>query len=204
MKLESLTRSPQTGRFTLVFEDGHKMRVEPSVVADCGLFGGRELTDEEYEDLLAAAKKASSRARAVRIVAASSVSERELRRRLVQKGETAQDADDAVAWLGELGVLDDEKAARDVARRAAAKGYGTARIRQELYAKGIPRELWDAALQDLPEPDDAIDRFLAQRLRGQMPDEREKRRVTDALCRRGHSYGDIRAALRRYEESLEE
>lgn len=204
MRIESLTRSPQTGRFTLVFADGHKMRVEASVVADCGLFGGRELTDEEYEALLAAAKKASSRARAVRIVAASNVSERELRRRLLQKGETAQDADEAVSWLGELGVLDDEKAARDIARRAAAKGYGAARIRQELYAKGIPRELWDEALKDLPEPDDAIDRFLAQRLRGQMLDEREKRRVTDALCRRGHSYGDIRAALRRYEESLEE
>ena len=101
-------------------------------------------------------------------------------------------------------MLDDEKAARDIARRAAAKGYGKARIRQELYAKGIAKELWDDALAELPEPDDAIDRFLSQRLRGSVPDERERRRVTDALIRRGHSYGDIRDALRRYEQSAAE
>ena len=84
MKLESLTRSPQSGRFTLVFDDGRKLRVEPGVVADCGLYSGRFLTDEEYEELLKTAKRASSRARAVRIVAASGVSEQELRRRLVR------------------------------------------------------------------------------------------------------------------------
>lgn len=204
MKLESLTRSPQSGRFTLVFDDGHKLRVEPGVVADCGLYPGRFLTDEEYEELLKTAKRASSRARAVRIVAASGVSEQELRRRLVRKGEDKADAADAAQWLHDLGVLDDEKAARDIARRAAAKGYGKARIRQELYAKGIAKELWDDALAELPEPDDAIDRFLSQRLRGSVPDERERRRVTDALIRRGHSYGDIRDALRRYEQSAAE
>jgi regulatory protein len=198
MKIESVTKLPQSGRFALVFDDGHKMRVEPSVVADLGLCSGRSLTEEEYQTLQETARRASARARAVRIVAASGVSEQELRRRLVQKGEEKQDAEDAVAWLSDLGVMDDEKTARDIARRAAAKGYGKARIRQELYQKGIPREYWDEALAALPEPDDAIDRFLAQRLHGQMPDQKELKKVTDALCRRGHSWADIKAALARY------
>ena len=45
-----------------------------------------------------------------------------------------------------------------------------ARIRQMLYAKHIPRELWDEALAELPEQDDAIDAFLQKRFRGRQPD----------------------------------
>ncbi len=204
MRIESVTRSPQSGRFTLVFEDGHRLRVEPSVVADLGLCGGRTLTEDEYESLLETARRASSRARAVRIVASSGVSQQELRRRLLQKGEQKSDAEEAVEWLSELGLLDDEKTARDIVLRAAAKGYGAQRIRQELYQKGIPRELWDTAMEDMPEPDDMIDRFLAQKLRGQRPDQKELKKVTDALCRRGHRWSDIRAALNRYQDRLDE
>ena len=50
---------------------------------------------------------------------------------------------------------------------------------------------------------DSIDAFLNKRLRGQYPDQRELKRVTDALQRRGHSWSDIRAALLRYQADLE-
>lgn len=204
MKIESVTALPQSGRYALVFEDGKKLKVEPSVIADLSLYSGRVLTEEEYGTLIETARKASARARAVRIVTASGVSEKELRRRLVQKGEQQSDADEAADWLKELGFVDDAKTAKDIARRAAGKGYGKARIRQELYQKGIPREFWDEALEDLPEPDDAIDRFLQQRLHGNVPDQKELKKVTDALYRRGHSWSDIKAALTRYQSGLDE
>lgn len=204
MKIESVTALPQSGRYALVFDDGKKLKVEPSVIADLSLYSGRVLTEEEYGTLIETARKASARARAVRIVTASGVSEKELRRRLVQKGEQQSDADEAADWLKELGFVDDAKTAKDIARRAAGKGYGKARIRQELYQKGIPREFWDEALEDLPEPDDAIDRFLQQRLHGNVPDQKELKKVTDALYRRGHSWSDIKAALTRYQSGLDE
>ncbi len=204
MKIESVTALPQSGRYALVFDDGQKLKVEPSVIADLSLYSGRVLTEEEYGTLIETARKASARARAVRIVTASGVSEKELRRRLVQKGEQQSDADEAADWLKELGFVDDAKTAKDIARRAAGKGYGKARIRQELYQKGIPREFWDEALEDLPEPDDAIDRFLQQRLHGNVLDQKELKKVTDALYRRGHSWSDIKAALTRYQSGLDE
>ena len=89
-------------------------------------------------------------------------------------------------------LLDDEAAARQIVRSGTAKGYGAARIRQMLYAKHIPRELWDEALAELPEQDDAIDAFLQKRFRGRQPDRTEIRRAADALPRRGHAWGDIR------------
>lgn len=190
-------------RVTLWFDDGTRMKVSTNVVVRYGLYQGMELDEETLAQLLEGAQKASARDRAVRIVSAASVSEKELKRRLVQKGERPEDAADAAVWLRELGAVDDEAMARRIVRRCADKGYGEARVRQELYAKGIPKQYWEDALEQLPDMADAIDRFLMQRLRGENPDQRELKRVTDALARRGHGWEDISAALRRYRDSFE-
>lgn len=203
MKLERLEALPQSGRVKLVFEDGSSIKTQPYLIADFGLYAGLELDEEQMQALHAAVKKASARERAVRIVAASNVSEKELRRRLVQRGEDEQDSAQAVAWLRQLNLLDDRKTAQQIVSSAAAKGYGRARIRNLLYEKGIPRELWDEALQQIPPMDDALDRFLRQRFKDGEPDEKTVKKAVDALLRRGHSWGEIQCALRRYHSGLE-
>ncbi len=204
MRIEAL-RAPTVrgGRYLATLDTGRKLRLEAPVVAAFGLFVGRELEEAEFLRLQAENRKASAKARAVRMVAASAVSRGELERRLVAKGEDREDARAAVAWLTELDLLDDRKTARQLAEAAARKGYGPARIRQVLYQKGIDRSLWEEAMADLPAPDGAIDRFLASRFRGGTPDEREIRRAAEALVRRGHRWGDIRAALSRYTDALD-
>ena len=87
----------------------------------------------------------------MRTVAASAVSEKELQKRLLQKGASQEDAEETVEWLRELHLLSDADTAAQLVRSAAAKGYGEARIKNILYEKGIPKELWDAALDELPE-----------------------------------------------------
>ena len=205
MRLERIEPVPgPTGRLRLVFDSGTPMKVYPEVVADLGLYAGLTLDEQQLDELRRAAARASAKQRAVRIVSASGVSEQQLERRLRQKGESPEDAQEAVQWLRELGVLDDQQAARQIVRRAAGKGYGPARAKQELYAKGIPRELWDEALAEYPDMDEAIDRFLASRLRGAKPDAKQLRQLTDALYRRGHSWEQIRAGLSRYEAEMQE
>lgn len=191
-------------RVTLWFDDGTRMKVSTDVVVHYGLYQGMELSEDELAQLLEGAQKASAKNRAVRIVSATSVSEKELRRRLVQKGERPEDAGEAVEWLRELGVVDDEAMAKRIVARSVEKGYGEARIRQELYQKGIPKQYWDEALKELPDMTDAIERFAAQRLRGKNPDQKELKRVTDALLRRGHSWSDISPVLRKYRDGWDE
>lgn len=191
-------------RVTLWFEDGRKQVTSASVVAQLGLYQGMVLDEQEMEALLVAVQKAAARDRAVRIVSATSISERQLRQRLLQRGEEPNAVEEAVDWLKELGAVDDEDMARRIVSHCLSKGYGKNRIRQELYRKGIPKEYWDAALEELPDMSDAIDRFLAQRLRGENPDRKELQRVVGALQRRGHGWEEIQAALRRYRDGLEE
>ena len=128
---------------------------------------------------------------------------KELIGKLVQKGETPEDAQAVVDRFVELGVVDDEKYGAMVVRHYAAKGYGAARIRTELNRRGVPRELWEQALEQMPQQEEAIDRFLQSRLKGEAG-QKEVKRVTDALLRRGFSWEEIRSALNRYLRSLED
>lgn len=199
MRVEAIepTRSPQ-GKLRVRFDSGESLLMLPAAIAELGLYAGMELPDAAMDSIKETGGAASAKERAVRIVSAASVTKKELRHRLVQKGETEEHADEAVKWLSELHLLDDRQTAAQIVRSGAARGYGAARIRQMLYEKRVPRELWDEALELLPPQDDAIDTFLQRRFRGNTPDRAEIKRATDALLRRGHSWEDIRRAISRY------
>lgn len=205
MILEKLTAAGTDGSRTMLwFSDGSKMRISTYLVADLGLYGGMELSEDDLSELMTQAQRASAKDRAVRIVSTTSISQKELKRRLIQRGESPEDADAAVSWLKDLGAVDDEAMAKRVVETCLSKGYGEARIRQTLYEKGIPKRYWEEALSDLPDMSEAIDRFLERRFRGlDSLDQKEIKRATDALARRGHSWSDISAGLRRYQVSLE-
>ena len=172
------------------------MRLYRQTVEDFGLFTGKELTDAEMSALQESAGQMSAKMRAVRIVAASSVTKRDLEQRLVHKGEDPQQAKDAVAWMTDLNLLDDSRVAEQVVQRCISRGYGLQRAKQALYEKKVPKQYWDAALADYPDQMEEIVDFLRSRL-GKGYDQRELKRAVDALMRRGHSYAVVRKALSR-------
>ena len=178
------------------FEDGSSMRLYRQTVEDFGLYSGKELSAEEMVSLRKAAGEMSAKMRAVRIVSASSVSKRDLEYRLVQKGEDPKQAKEAVAWMSDLNLLDDAKTAEQIVDRCIRKGYGLSRAKQALYEKRIPKEFWEDALADYPDQSDKILEFLRSRL-DETSQDRDVRRVTDALLRKGHRYQEIRKALQR-------
>ena len=202
MKLEKLEPLDSPNYLRLIFEDGKRLKAPAFKVVELGLTPGAEVTPEVFLALENAQSLASCKERAVRILTASGLSRRELQKRLVQKGESEEDAEAAVAWLEELHLIDDLETAKQLVRSACLRGYGAARAKSILYEKGIPKELWDEALAELSEMDDAIDTFLRRKLDGRTLDAKQIKKTVDALLRRGHSYHDIQAGLRRYEASL--
>ena len=186
-------------RYELSFSDGSTIKTAFTVVADYGLYTGRELTEEELLEVLAASALAACKDRAMRIISARPMSERELYDRLVEKGESEQNAAASVAYLIDLHFLDDAEYAAMIVRHYAAKGYGARRVRDELYRRKVPKELWDEAMEQLPEQDGEIDRLLEKRLRGVSPDDRAAvKRASDALIRRGFGWDEVRRAVRRW------
>lgn len=195
MRIDSLKSTPdRAGRYWLTFDDGSRLGLYRQTVEDFALYIGKELSEKEKDQLLAAAGKMSAKMRAVRIVSATSVSRRDLEDRLVRKGEDPQQAKEAVQWMEELHLVDDRNTAEQVVHSCIAKGYGLARAKQALYEKRIPKEYWDEALEDYPDQTERIESFLKSRL-DEDSDQKQVRRAIDALIRRGHSYGVIRRVL---------
>ena len=200
-KTERLKNS--SDRYAVYFEDETKLTVPESLIASFRLFPGRELDGEELSRLKSELERHKVRAKAAAIVGARPLSEQELKRKLIQKGTSEQRAEEAVEWLTELGAVNDLEYAEALVRHYSAKGYGRARIKDEFFRRGIPREIWDEALSGYSANENSIDRFIEARLKN-IADRREIKRVSDALFRRGFSWDEIRSALARYVEDLPE
>lgn len=195
MRINFVAAQPdRVGRYIVRFEDGSVMRLYRQTLEDYGIYAGTELSETQCKKLREAAGTMSAKMRAVRIVAASNVSKRDLEKRLIHKGETPKDAQRAVRWMEDLNLLDDYETARQVVASCIRKGYGVSRAKQALYEKRIPQEYWEQVLKDYPDQQEAIIAYLQAHLPGRW-EQKDLRRVTDALIRRGHSFQQIRKGL---------
>lgn len=127
-------------------------------------------------------------------------SEQELRAVMARRNVPADVADEVLARFTEVGLIDDAAFARAVTEARSTNGQrGRARIRQELQAKGVDREVADAAISELDpgtERDAALN--LAQRrVRAMAGLDRQvaRRRLAGVLARRGFSGGIVSSVL---------
>ena len=185
------------GRVLVFLEDGACLKITEQELLDFGLRAGDELDKPTLDRLKEAAGVSNVKATAADLIGKRAMSRRDLERKLQEKGASEAEARYAAEWLEAIGAINDADYAALLVRHCAQLGYGPARIRDKLYEKGVPRELWEDALDTLPDQSEDVDRFLRSKLRGELPDEKEKRRLTDALLRRGFSWGDVRAAWNR-------
>ena len=205
MRIVRIENSKHVQERVLVYlEEGEPLRVTSHELLQFGLYQGMDLSPEVVVQLQNAGKRSESRVKAARLASGRMLSRRELTDKLGHKGIDLDTAEETADWLEELGALDDAAYAGVIARHYAASGYGPGRVRQELQKRGIPRELWEDALSQLPDSGEAIDRFLQKKLNGRTPDRAMLKKLSDALLRRGFSWSDIRPALNRLGEEIDE
>ena len=198
MRIERLEASKhKRGRVLVFLADGACLKITEQELLDFGLRAGDELDETTLARLKEAAGVSNVKATAADLIGKRAMSRAVLEKKLKEKGASEAEARYAAEWLEAIGAINDADYAALLVRHCADLGYGPARTREKLYEKGVPRELWDDALDTLPDSAEAVDRFLAGKLHGRAPEEKEKKRLTDALLRRGFSWGDVRAAWNR-------
>ena len=203
MRIERIEASRhKKGRILVFLEDGACLKITEQELLDFGLRSGDDLGQEARGQLKEAAGVSNTRAAAADLIGKRAMSRRDLERKLREKGANEAEARYAAEWLEAIGALNDAEYAAALVRHYSGMGYGPARVREKLYEKGIPRELWEDALEELPEEGGQVDAFLQSKLRGRIPDEKEKRRLTNVLLRRGFPWGEVRAAWERLNEAL--
>ena len=205
MRIERIEASKhKKGRVLVFLEDGACLKITEQELLDFGLRSGDELDEEALKRLKEAAGVSNTRAAAADLIGKRAMSRRDLERKLQEKGASETEARYAAEWLEAIGALNDAEYAAALVRHYSRLGYGPARVREKLYEKGVPRELWEDALEELPADGGQVDAFLRSKLRGRPPDEKEKRRLTNALLRRGFPWGEVKSAWRRLGEEMQE
>jgi regulatory protein len=129
---------------------------------------------------------------------------RDLRRRLLLKGETEADVDATIERLTAAGLLDDATYARAFVRsKVSSQGFSRRRLQLELAKRGVTREVAEAAIVEVLHDDDVdeaanIERVARKKLRALqgLDEETQQRRLFAYLARRGYDIDDVRAVVR--------
>ena len=202
LRIDRVEKSKRKDGYILYFNDFTSLAITESLVVKFSLLPGRELTEAELKSIKSELRVHNARAKAAAMIGMRPLTEKELKKRLSEKGISQRDAEDAAEWLRDMGAVNDTEYAAALVRRYAAKGYGEAKIKDEFYKRGVSRELWDAALENYCANEDSIDRLLKSKLKNGT-DKKEIKKASDALYRRGFSWDDIRGALTRYNKLCE-
>jgi regulatory protein len=150
--------------------------------------------------------------RALDMLARAPRSVRDLRRRLLLKGEPESEVDVAVDRLTASGLLNDAAYARAFVRsKVASQGFSRRRLQQELAKRGVARSIADAAIVDVLHDDEVdesanIERVAQKKLRtlSGLDKETQRRRLYAYLARRGYEVDDVRPVVRRVLSTMPE
>jgi len=128
----------------------------------------------------------------------------ELEKILRERGFAEAAAAAALAKLSDGGLLDDAAAARSAVRQRGAR-YGRARVDRELKARGFSREAIAAAYEaegGAAREDEALRRAFAKlwKARANLAPPLRRRRIFDALTRRGFPADRISEIIRTWHE----
>lgn len=146
-----------------------------------------------------AAQREVARKIALDLLTARQRSKEELRRAMAKRNVPSDVADEIVDRFEQVGLVDDAAFAQALTQsRGTYSGRGRARIRQELQAKGIDRDIVEEALGEL---DPAQEREAALRLAQKrarsmagLEPHVARRRLMGVLARRGYA-GSIVASV---------
>jgi regulatory protein len=126
-------------------------------------------------------------------------SRQEIRRRLRSAGFEAEEIEQALVDLESVGLIEDDRFAREVVRDQAGRRLaGNRSIRANLLQKGVAPDVVDEALDEAGEEAERaaeLARQRALRLTGLAP-EAAYRRLNGLLLRRGYAPGVAREACR--------
>lgn len=194
----------------LLYIDGEAaVRIDREVLLLEGIKAGMILSDDRLRDLIQKSDLRRAQEKALYLLERRSHSKKELTDKIaaVSPREAAQAA---ARRMEEIGLVDDAEFARQFARdRFLRKKLGLRRVRQELYQKGIDKDLAEAAIQELLEENEVdqsaqVRQILQRKYPLWQQDEKVRRRAVAALQRMGYGWDDIRGAMQGIEEDFSE
>lgn len=191
------------GKVRVFVDDEFWAEVDAGTAAERGLYEGATLAEEELREASAAGERALAMGRALNLLGYRARSAGEIRQRLGRYGYGDETIELVVARLEELGYLDDEQYARNLAHEKARK-YGPRRVYGDLRKGGLDdetaRNVVEEEFAGRSEVEDAF-YAAARRYNGWEGSVAQARRVYGFLTRRGYSADVCAEVARRFRET---
>ncbi|CAN5515289.1 RecX family transcriptional regulator [soil metagenome] len=163
--------------------------LDAETVLQRGLREDVELTNEELLETRVTGERALAMSRALNLLGYRLRSSGEIRDRLNRHGYVEEAIELVIARLQEIGYLDDEEYARNLAREKSRK-YGPRRVYGDLRKSGLDEaSAWRMVEEEFAGRSEAAEAFeaAARRYNSQEGSVAQARRVYGFLMRRGYS-----------------
>ncbi len=194
------------GRFVIVSGATEIATVTADVIAELQIHVGRALEQRTVDALRVHDRRTAVLDRALRLLSVRGRATSELSRALLRAKDRplADDVKWAIRVLTEQGYLDDARFADQFVRdRAATRGWGKGRLKQELRRRGVAPSHVEPALSQADD-DAALDDSRSalevarkwRRTHSARDPDRDRQRLYGFLARRGFSPDVIRDAMR--------
>ena len=167
---------------------------------------GSQIDDEQLKELIESSNTKRAKEKALWLISYRDHSKKELEEK-VRNSCDRDSAKKAVERLEELGLVNDEKFARNYAEQLLnVKHLSKKGAKYKLMEKGIDRDLADRILDEIYfDPQEHI-RIIIEGKYKNLADEKTRRRAVAALQRKGYGWSDIKSVIDEYieEEYYEE
>ena len=172
------------------------LTVDNGYLAELGVFNGMDVDCEDIERLRVDIGVRRAYNKAVDLLSRRDHSRKELLDKLRQKGY-GEYAVEAIEKLNDYGYIDDRRFAQIFAEELVRlKSYGKKRVEQELYRKGVERDIICEVISECDFPSEKLAEIIERKYSRYLNDEKGVNKTVNALLRLGYTYTEIRDAIR--------
>lgn len=203
MRITQITPTDENGKRQIYMDGELFATLTADIVMSLDLHSGDELTEAQAEELILRVESLRALQKAYSLLSYNAHSRKALAAKL-QKADFSDGATRlALERLEELGLIDDRALAlRLIAVMRDSKHWGKRRAVEELYKRGIPRDMAEELTVDYDGYDGLVWQLEHKYRRRDLTDPKERQKVTAGLVRLGFSYDEIRHAFLEFEDEI--
>lgn len=195
-KIELQQRNKE--RANIYVDDNFFMGVNAAIIYDLGLKKGEEIDEAKLKELIHKEGLSKAKNKAMSILNRTAISEKKLREKLSDYPEDIVDT--VIDKLKEYGFINDSDLAKRIANdNSNISRFGTNKIRQNLYKKGISKEVIEETLEDIDQ-DEQLENaiYLARKRYEKLKSEDSRKayqKLTQHLLYKGFNYDIVKKAI---------
>ena len=186
-------------RVNIYLDDAYFSALELETVVKYTLKEQMEITKESLEQIILENEFSLAYKKALNYISKVMKTAGQVKKYLQDKGYISSIIEKVILKLSEYKYLDDENYAR-LYIKDKKNSSGKLKLQQELYKKGIKKEIIEKVIKEIPSQSEEISALVEKYMRKKEVTIKEIQKLYAYLMHRGFSYEEIKPFLKGWEE----